>query len=295
MRKNTPNNAHINSIPDDLNSVWQEAGKLKRENVVTERETETALKNIWAKVDYETPSKKFSFIPIGIAAAIVITALSSFLSFYSVQKISPAGELTEITLPDGSEVILNGNSSIEYSLLFGFTNREIKLNGQARFDVERNEEIAFQITSPNLTTTVLGTIFEIEDWNDAKTTSPSVYVHEGKVEVKNNESIVTLNQDQKTQLIEESLVEIQSIDMKSDHVINWTDSRVTFTNIPLSQFFERLSFQFDTNIQIESSISDDEKVSGSYRLGTRLDQIISDISMIKDLEYQMTNNGFVIR
>jgi len=64
-------------------------------------------------------------------------------------------------LADGSKVYLNGNSEISFSKKFGSKEREITLKGEAFFEVQRNENIPFRITTYKMTTEVLGTSFNV--------------------------------------------------------------------------------------------------------------------------------------
>jgi ferric-dicitrate binding protein FerR (iron transport regulator) len=295
MKKDTQNNnAPITSLPDDLHSVWELTGKLKKDRIVSEQETEQALQNIWASVD-EAPQQQRSFTMHYLVAAVtLIAATVGFLNFFTIQKTSLPGEISVIELRDGSTITLTGNSSIEYSPLFGFTNRNIELDGHAYFDVESNYQLPFIIESPSLITEVLGTIFEIEDWGNAIHTTPSVLVHEGIVEVSNDLTTVTLTEKEEVELINEVLVE-NSSDLNTDQFRNWNEARVNFKNVPLDLFLERLSLQFGTSIQIDNSINTKDAVSGSYRFDTSLEEILIDVSTIKNFSFQRTINGFVIR
>ncbi len=294
-KKNKNTNAPITSLSDDLRSIWDLSKDAKPATVVTEQETEQSLQDIWGKVD-RVEKPKMLFKPYYAVAAITfIAALVGFLNYFTIEKVSSPGQTTEISLRDGSIIFLTGNSTIQYSLLFGITNRDIELNGQALFEVASDENQPFTITSPNFTTTVLGTVFEIEDWDGAILTTPNVRVHEGIVEVKNESSSITLYQNEGVNVVENSIIEEDYSATKKQQLINWDDSRVSFYNIPLNQLFERLSLQFGVDIQFEEGIQSTESVSGSYRFDTSLEEIILDVATIKNLSYQKTNNGFIIR
>ncbi len=294
-KKNKNTNAPITSLSDDLRSIWDLSKDAKPATVVTEQETEQSLQDIWGKVD-RVEKPKMLFKPYYAVAAITfIAALVGFLNYFTIEKVSSPGQTTEISLRDGSTILLTGNSTIQYSLLFGITNRDIELNGQALFEVASDENQPFTITSPNFTTTVLGTVFEIEDWDGAILTTPNVRVHEGIVEVKNESSSITLYQNEGVNVVENSIIEEDYSATKKQQLINWDDSRVSFYNIPLNQLFERLSLQFGVDIQFEEGIQSTESVSGSYRFDTSLEEIILDVATIKNLSYQKTNNGFIIR
>lgn len=65
-------------------------------------------------------------------------------------------------LPDGSTVLLNEGSELSYSTSFGKQAREVTLTGEGYFDVQHNLSKPFKVLTGNVTTTVLGTAFNIK-------------------------------------------------------------------------------------------------------------------------------------
>lgn len=77
-----------------------------------------------------------------------------------MHKISSAN-ISKVILPDGSIVWLKAYSKLSYPEQFSDTNREVKLEGEALFEVAENPKKPFVITCGELKTTVLGTSFNI--------------------------------------------------------------------------------------------------------------------------------------
>ncbi len=91
------------------------------------------------------------------------------------------GETLQIELPDGSTVLLNANSALTWK--GGWVKnqrRQIRLEGEAFFDVKKIENTPFEVHASVLRVQVLGTEFNVRNRpNDA-----DVYLHEGKVDVR---------------------------------------------------------------------------------------------------------------
>lgn len=296
MKTYNKKETHIdNSIPDDLQSVWNLSGEITQKPIVNEQETERALDSIWNTIDDKVESKKTYTIRYLVAAVALITAAVSFLNFFSIQKNALPGEISVIELRDGTNITLMGNSNIEYPLLFGITNRDIKLDGHAYFDVASNKKLPFIVSSPSLETQVLGTIFEIEDWEDNESFKSSVLVHEGIVEVKNETEGIVLYEGDEVTLIESKLSKTHSDNHNKKHMVNWEEERVNFKNISLKNLFKRLSLQFNTTIEISTHIDEEERVSGSYRFDTSIEEILIDVAMVKNFSFKKTNNGYIIQ
>jgi transmembrane sensor len=85
------------------------------------------------------------------------------------------GSRTRLELPDGTKVWLNGNSQLTYgNKSFGTEEREVFLNGEAFFDVARNEKAPFTIHTGDVTITVLGTAFNVRAYGREKTVETSL-------------------------------------------------------------------------------------------------------------------------
>ena len=141
-----------------------------------------------------------------------------------------------LTLPDGSKVVLEKNSSIIVSEDFGKVNRSVLLKGKAFFKVVRNEKKPFLVRMGNLVTEVLGTSFKVGSDNQNK--SIEVAVISGKVSVyatskngiskKLNGVVLTPNlkavYNTENQTIQESIVETPQLLLpnlnKSDFIFN---------------------------------------------------------------------------
>ena len=111
MKTYNKKETHIdNSIPDDLQSVWNLSGEITQKPIVNEQETEHALDSIWNTIDDKVESKKTYTIRYLVAAVTLITAAVSFLNFFSIQKNALPGEISVIELRDGTNITLIDHS-----------------------------------------------------------------------------------------------------------------------------------------------------------------------------------------
>lgn len=128
-----------------------------------------------------------SFLLRYVAASVVFLISLAVLFSYDRQTYQTSyGEVSSTSLPDGTNVTLNGNSSISYSYLYWqlFDKRRVKLKGEAFFEVVKRTssgvDIKFQVITENLNVEVLGTKFNVIDRGDREV----VVLEEGKVQVK---------------------------------------------------------------------------------------------------------------
>jgi hypothetical protein len=160
-----------------------------------------------------------------------------------------------LTLPDGSKVVLEKNSSIIVSEDFGKVNRAVLLKGKAFFKVVRNEKKPFLVRMGNLVTEVLGTSFKVGSDNQNK--SIEVAVISGKVSVyatskngiskKLNGVVLTPNlkaiYNTENQTIQESIVETPQLLLP-----NLQKSDFVFDEIQFGDLRDRLKLFYGVEI-----------------------------------------------
>ncbi len=105
------------------------------------------------------------------AAVLLLLIFISFYSLYTKKTVTPHtayqtitvpfGQRVNIDLPDGSKVCLNAGTSIKYPVTFNEDVREVIIEGEAYFDIFRNENIPFRVSAGNHKIEVLGTKFNV--------------------------------------------------------------------------------------------------------------------------------------
>ncbi|MEM8508773.1 MAG: FecR domain-containing protein [Bacteroidota bacterium] len=104
------------------------------------------------------------------------------------------GQKLNLTLTDGTRVILNSGSTLRFPERFDGDSRVVELIGEAFFDVVKNKDKPFLIQTAALTTTVLGTSFNINAYPDQAETA--VTLASGKVKIASADSTVFIHPNQ---------------------------------------------------------------------------------------------------
>ena len=188
-------------------------------------------------------------------------------------------------LPDGSSVYMFADASIEYPADFDIE-RQVKLNGNAFFQVKPNTQLPFTIKANHLDIEVLGTSFLV-DQNMAFT---DVAVIEGKVRVVsgNLESIISSN-------------DYIRVDANSKAIEHRTLSNPLFDNIPgliisenepVVSLINRVLEESGYSLLVESE-TPDCLVKANF-INQSPEDIIEEISLICDFSYHKTDQAYVI-
>ena len=93
------------------------------------------------------------------------------------------GSRSQVILPDGSVVRLNGSSSLTYSKDFNKNVRDVNLDGEAYFDVTKDANRPFIVHTSNIDIKVLGTLFNVKSYQQDETIETTLL--RGSIEVYN--------------------------------------------------------------------------------------------------------------
>lgn len=161
------------------------------------------------------------------------------------QLILAKGKRTNLTLPDGTRMWINGGSRVVYPVEFKGKTREIYLDGEAYFDVARNEDSPFLVRTDAVNVKVLGTKFNISSYSSDYETR--VVLVSGSVSVKAGDSgrAFTLKPNEMLECGGEG-VNVAQVD--TYHYVSWIDGLYLYDNEKLENIAARLSRYYGLDI-----------------------------------------------
>lgn len=221
-----------------------------------------SIKDSFNKIKDKTANKKTTVRKlhpiswsIGVAASIIL--LFGLFSIFTTDLITHKtnfGETKTISLLDGSEVILNSKSTITFNEVDWKENRQLTLDGEAYFKVEKGS--TFTVNTNNGSVVVLGTQFNVNSKDDFF----DVVCYEGKVCVNSNSLDYILLPTNSFREINESSSESSTTQLSQP---TWIDGESTFKSVPIKYVITALEDQY--NIKIDSELIDDSIIfSGSF-------------------------------
>ncbi len=187
-------------------------------------------------------------------------------------------EQTEIKLPDGTNVVLNAGSRISWSDKNFIKSRELKLKGEAYFDVEKGNK--FLIKTKNGTVEILGTQLNVfSRKNEFRVSCVS-----GKVKVASGGEEQVILPGETAELTLNGL----SKDKKSNinHAISWQQGVFYFEDKPLVSIFDALERQFDVSVNFEGNKNRSITVAFSNK---SLQEALDVVCIPMGLKYEINN------
>ena len=185
------------------------------------------------------------------AAAIVgVIVLAAGLAYWFRNKAEELvvasaahGQVREMLLPDGTKVWLNQSSVLKYPRAFEGKERHVYLDGEAYFEVAKDEGKPFHVLANGVDIKVLGTSFNVMAYRGHTITT----LVEGKVCLTYKDESVLIVPDRQAEVIAET-GKILMREVYARNFTLWKDGVFYFENAALETIAERLSQWYDVNI-----------------------------------------------
>lgn len=223
------------------------------------------------------------------------TPLTSKKITIKAEKISCSQStkyIRNVTLPDGSSVILKAGSRLYCPQIFAKSIREVTLNGEAFFDIKHNDKIPFIIKTGEIRTIVLGTAFNINS-NEKNVT---ISVIRGKVKVNNGKktlAILALNQEFKYE--KKNISANNKTNMINDNTTEWIKQEVDFNHISLFKIAQILSNRYGVDIKILNPEIANTLFVTSFSGMESLNEILDVIcNLMPGMTYRIEDNTVII-
>jgi ferric-dicitrate binding protein FerR (iron transport regulator) len=237
---------------------------------------------------------------------------------------APHGAKAEITLADGTNIVLNSGSELTYPEFFVADKREVKLSGEAYFDVERDEERPFIIKTKDIKVKVLGTSFNVKAYPEDETVE--TFVESGKVEVeltnvsvqqkkifltRNEKAVFTkgtnqlaVEDDSSNEDIAEPKIDnvpvvkrkpqlLISVDNNSEEELAWKEERFIFKNEPMESLIIKLERWYGVDIELNKKGLTEYHFTGTFERET-IEEVMNVIAFSIPIRWKKEHKKILI-
>lgn len=170
---------------------------------------------------------------------------------------TPRGGQYEVILPDKTHVWLNALTSLKYPTSFDGDTRTVELDGEAYFEVSKNKQKVFTVTSATQTVEVLGTRFNVNTYRDEPGTKTTLL--EGSVNVTSGTLQKTITPGQQAELKDHKL---QVTDANTDEVIAWKNGDFIFKNDDFKTNMRKLERWYNVEVFYDESAPQNLELGG---------------------------------
>jgi ferric-dicitrate binding protein FerR (iron transport regulator) len=195
---------------------------------------------------------------------------------------TPRGGQYKLVLPDGSLVWLNAASSISYPTAFTGTDRTVTINGEAYFEIARNEQMPFHVKVNKMMIEVLGTHFNVMAYDDEPFIRTSLL--KGAVKVNG----ILLKVGQQSQLDRKgSLKLIGDADM--EEAIAWKNGLFEFNHEPLVSIIRKLNRWYDVDIKYADNIVN-KTFTGQISRNANISTVLKTLEITQGVHFKIEEN-----
>jgi ferric-dicitrate binding protein FerR (iron transport regulator) len=259
-----------------------------------------ALKRVNTRLS-EPKSEKIRIL-IQRVAAILLLPLLAWSGFLTLKNMSPSGEqvametvcsrpgmITQLALVDGTKVWLNSGSELQFPTRFNGEKREVRLKGEAYFEVTKNEKQPFRVNASELRVEVLGTSFNVVNFNDDD--ESEVVLVTGKVSLSSENGKIRndygLMHPGQRAVYDKGNQKVITEEVEVDKYIAWHEGNLIFRDDPMDDVVKRLSRWFN----VEFVINDPEIKNYIYKATFRnenLTQVLNLLRLSAPIDYRIT-------
>jgi transmembrane sensor len=241
--------------------------------------------NFWLKA-----SSIAALLVIGLAILWQWPALRSWNKSDEFLTLTVApNQLQMITLDDSSKIWINQKSNFKYPKAFNGKIRSVYLQGEAYFDIKHDASRPFVVHTGKVTTTVLGTSFNIK--TNPTNASIVVSVNSGKVGVNDGSRLlgyITPGRQISYDVKKQSPVESEA-DLKE--VLSWQNTEIHFEDLTFAEAAKELEKRFNVPIKFANDKVGSCRFTGTIPKGKDLNQILKIIcAFIDDARFQQNKD-----
>ncbi len=271
---------------------WKKASQYKANFTLNKK---SAWQKIEKKLSKEKETKvvaiQKSYNWYKIVATITLLIAATFFvnnffqeSTFVIAKTT-SNENKTIALPDGSTIYLNENSSIKYAK--NFEKRNILLEGEAFFEVAKDAEHPFIVSTGKTSTQVLGTTFNI----DANKKEIEVALITGKVKFSNDKNNSVILNPGETALYDKNSAIISMKKVENQNDIAWKTKKLVFDNTNLYSVKKDLEEYF--GIQLKMATKNNCVFTGTFE-NAHVEDVLEILSFSLNSKYSVSKGIYSI-
>lgn len=201
---------------------------------------------------------------------------------------TPAATTTLVTLSDGTRVMLNANSKLEYPASFDDAEvREVRLKGEAHFEVTKNPHRPFVVKAGEMQTQVLGTVFDVKAY---RKDAPKVTLMEGKVKVSNADTEVEMRPGQTATLQSDKIV----VSRASSSVSDWLEGDFDMDQVTLAEAMSDIGAWYNKTVVFQSQANMDKLIHFRFSRRASLQEIITALNEMGVAKVRMEKGKIMV-
>ena len=286
---------HVSEKDEALRNLWMEALKKESSKEEIRRSYELLKKN--AGIPSTQKQRKFQPIRIWQVAAAVLFILAASSIYFStmrsnvevdlLQQYIPTAEIRSLTLPDGTKVQLNSQSTLLYPKEFTGTNRSVFLIGEANFQVKPDKKHPFIVKANDFQVTALGTEFNVSAYPENEEIAATLISGSVRIDYNNlsnnvilrpNEQFAYHRSNQKHQLSHPDMNDVTA----------WQRGELVFREMTLTEIINLLQRKYPYTFEYSIKNLKTDRFSFRFKDDAPLEEVMEIIvNVVGQIDYKL--------
>ncbi len=204
------------------------------------------------------------------------------------------GQRVNLRFSDGTKVSLNAASTLRFPERFTGGVREVYLEGEAYFDVVKQNDNRFIVRAGGTKVEVLGTQFNVRAWADDE--QVEVVVAEGMVAFRADEDIpedaVTINRGFYSYIRQDGSIATPE-PVSLNKYLAWLDGKLIFDRTPVREVFKQLERNYNMEFIVQEISLYDRQITATFS-DESIDEIIRALSISLNAHFEREGRRVIL-
>lgn len=203
---------------------------------------------------------------------------------------TPRGGQYRLVLADGTRVWLNAASALYFPTAFTGDRREVRLTGEAYFEVAKDKSRPFLVSAGDVKVTVLGTHFDVNAYPGDRSAKTSLL--EGSVKVTKGQSVALLRPGQQA-VMEEGSEAVRVAEADMDAAIAWKNGLFQFDGADINTIMQQIGRWYDVEVVFSGKIPDN-RFEGKISRGAQLSDVLK-ILALSNIKFSVEGKRIIVK
>lgn len=211
---------------------------------------------------------------------------------------TPRGGQFQITLPDGTHVWLNAESTLKYPVSFNSRNRQVELNGEAYFEVAANAHQPFRVMVPTRTSNgkdsleiaVLGTHFNVMAYDNEQQIKTTLL--EGAVRVSSNGNSKRLQPGEGISLNKSSSILSAPVNVNTEEAVAWKNGFIQLEGNDIASAMRLIARWYDVEVIYNAPVS--AHFRGIIPRNVPVSQVLKMMELTGEVHFEIKGKQLIV-
>lgn len=209
---------------------------------------------------------------------------------YNTLTVPRGSKIVELTLTDGTKVVMNAASAITFPTVFAGKERKVSITGEAYFEVAHDKSKPFIVSKGDAQVEVLGTHFNVNAYDDEEAINVTLLQGSVRVTALNKKQNLILKPGQMARIT--SKLELLP-DVNINEVMAWKEGKFRFGDFAsIETVMRQLSRWYDVEVEYKGKVSG--HIGGTIERAANISQVLHILEMTGIVKFNIQGRKIIV-